>query len=155
MTSQGIPFIHAGAEFCRTKQGVENSFESSDDINKMDWERKIQFASVFDYMKNLIAFRKAHPAFRMPSQDMVQNHLEFLPTPKTQMIAYHIKGKPNGEKFKDILVIFNANTENVNFTLPKGKWHVALDNLTWEKGERKIAEQTQVAAQSAMILYIK
>ncbi len=155
MTSQATPFLHAGAEFCRTKQGVENSFESSDDINKMDWERKVQYASVFDYMKNLIAFRKAHPAFHMPSQAMVQNHLEFLPTPKPQMIAYQIKGKPNGEKFREILVIFNANEESVTFDLPKGKWRVALNNQKWEDGSNKIFEQTTVAPQSAMILYVK
>lgn len=156
MTSQGIPFVHAGAEFCRTKQGVENSFESTDDINKMDWERKAQFPQVFDYMKQLIAFRKAHPAFHLPTQDMVQSHLEFLAVPSPQVIAYQLKGKPNGEKFKQILLIFNANKEAINFTLPKAKWRVGLENLKWENGERKIdVPQISVAGQTATILFVK
>jgi pullulanase len=155
LTSQGIPFIHAGGEFCRTKLGVENSFESSDDINFMDWERKTQFKPVFDYMQQMIAFRKAHPAFHIPTQELVQKHLVFLPTPKEQMVAFNISGKPNGEKFKQIMVVFNANTEKVMMPLPKGKWRVSLDNLKWEDGSRKISEQIEIAPQSTMILYQK
>ena len=37
LVSQGVPFIHAGQEFFRTKQGVENSYKSPDSINKIDW----------------------------------------------------------------------------------------------------------------------
>ncbi|MEJ9165261.1 type I pullulanase, partial [Paenibacillus graminis] len=33
LTSQGIPFLHAGQEFLRTKEGVENSFRSPVEIN--------------------------------------------------------------------------------------------------------------------------
>jgi pullulanase len=156
LTSQGIPFIHAGAEFCRTKQGVENSFESPDEINQIDWERKARYTKVFDFMKQLIAFRKAHPAFHLPTQDMVQNHLEFLAVPSPQIIAYQLKGKPNGEKYKQILLIFNANKEAISFNLPKAKWRVALNDWQWENGERKIIEsQISVAAQSATILFVK
>ena len=28
LTSQGVPFIHSGQEFFRTKHGVENSYKS-------------------------------------------------------------------------------------------------------------------------------
>jgi pullulanase len=40
LTSQGISFLHAGTEFLRTKKGVENSFESPDSINAIDWSLK-------------------------------------------------------------------------------------------------------------------
>lgn len=156
MTSQGIPFIHAGAEFCRSKNGVENSFESSDDINLMNWERKAEYRQVFEYMKQLIAFRKAHPMLRMQTQDEVHDNLVFLATPKTNIIAYQIKrAKTKNEKWKNMIIIHNANVEKINFILPKGKWHVALDNLSWEKGDRKITEQIDVAAQSTLILFNK
>ena len=59
LTSQGIPFIHAGAEMLRTKQGVENSYVSPDSINELNWYRKAQYPEVVAYYKNLIAFRKA------------------------------------------------------------------------------------------------
>ncbi len=35
--SQGVPFYHAGQEFYRTKKGVENAFESPDDVNQIIW----------------------------------------------------------------------------------------------------------------------
>ena len=47
LTSQGIPFLHAGVEMLRTKNGVENSFESPDAINRIDWSRKARYKEVF------------------------------------------------------------------------------------------------------------
>lgn len=38
--SQGIPFLHAGQEFYRTKQGNENSYNANDEINRLDWDQK-------------------------------------------------------------------------------------------------------------------
>ena len=65
LTSQGISFLHAGTEFLRTKKGVENSFESPDSINAIDWSLKTKNKEVFEYVKGLIKMRKEHPAFRM------------------------------------------------------------------------------------------
>ena len=38
MVSQGVPFIHAGQEFLRTKNGEHNSYILPDSINKLDWK---------------------------------------------------------------------------------------------------------------------
>jgi pullulanase len=65
-TSQGVPFLHSGAEMLRTKYGVHNSYRSADSINEIDWNRKLQYADVFNYYKSLISLRKNHPAFRLP-----------------------------------------------------------------------------------------
>jgi pullulanase len=40
LLSQGIPFIHAGQEFMRTKNGLENSYNAPDSINRIDWHRR-------------------------------------------------------------------------------------------------------------------
>ena len=53
LTSQGIPFLHAGTEFLRSKKGVENSFESPDSINEIDWSLKAKNKDVFDYVKGI------------------------------------------------------------------------------------------------------
>ena len=65
LTSQGIPFVHAGQEFMRTKNGVENSYKSPDEINALDWERCAAHQSDVEYMQNLIQLRKADPAFSL------------------------------------------------------------------------------------------
>lgn len=51
LTSQGIPFLHAGQEFLRTKQGVGNSYQSPDEINQMDWIRCARYQAVADEIR--------------------------------------------------------------------------------------------------------
>ncbi|MEN9525320.1 MAG: hypothetical protein RLZZ256_704, partial [Bacteroidota bacterium] len=58
LTSQGIVFIHAGTEFRRTKKGVENSFESPDSINAIDWTYKDRETDFYQYVRALIQLRK-------------------------------------------------------------------------------------------------
>ena len=139
LTSQGIPFIHAGMEFLRTKNGEENSFNKPDEINEIDWARKVKYLSVFNFYKNMIALRKAHPAFRMATTADIQKHLQFIEplsfdskifvkTPN--VIMYTLDGKAVGDKWRRILVILNGNTEGGRFKIPKGKWRIVADGET-------------------------
>jgi len=126
LTSQGVSFLHAGSEIARTKEGVENSYKSPDNINQIDWSRKTQYKPLFDYSKNLIALRKAHPAFRMPTTEMIVKHLRFLEAEKN-IVAYHISDNANGDSWKDILVYFNGNASDKMVDLPEGKWKMVLN----------------------------
>jgi pullulanase len=157
LTSQGVSFLHAGEEMLRTKQGVANSFNSPDSINQLDWSRKAKYKAVFNYYKGLIALRKNHPAFRMPSTQMIQSHLNFLDIKDPNIIAYQISGNANGDNWKNILVIFNGNTAEKKITLPGGNWTLAADeNVINENGIRNIdAGETPLPATSAYILYEK
>ncbi len=129
LTSQGVSFLHSGAEMLRTKNGIANSFNKPDSINQIDWSRKTTYKSVFDYYKGLIALRKAHPAFRMPSSKMISQNLEFLKT-EPGVIAYRISNNANGDGWKNILVVLNGNTGEKNVVLPAGTWTLAVDGNT-------------------------
>ena len=72
--SQGIPFLHAGQEFYRTKQGNENSYNANDEINQLDWDRKEKEIETVNYIKGLIAIRKEHGAFRLQNADLIKAH---------------------------------------------------------------------------------
>ena len=48
-TSQGIPFIYAGEEFYRNKKGIQNTSQSPDSINQMDWNLKTTNKDIFNY----------------------------------------------------------------------------------------------------------
>ena len=85
LTSQGVPFLHSGEEFLRTKFGEHNSFKSSDDINALNWDLKYKNQEVVNYFKGLINIRKYHPAFKMNNYHDIQNNLEFLPNIACQM----------------------------------------------------------------------
>lgn len=56
--AQGTPFINGGQEFLRTKQGDENSYISSDEINQINLDFKTRYSDVFNAYKGLIAFRR-------------------------------------------------------------------------------------------------
>ncbi len=65
LISQGIPFIHAGEEFYRTKQGVENSYNTKDAINKIDYSRRDKYIEFVNTIRDLIAIRKENDVLRL------------------------------------------------------------------------------------------
>lgn len=153
LTSQGVSFLHAGVEMLRTKYGVENSFESPDSINRIDWSRKTQYAEVVDYFKGLIALRKNHPAFRMTTTEMLQEHLQFQDTEGEHFIAYTISGNANGDNWSNILVLLNGALEAQTFLLPEGTWTPVLnENGYREEGHGSSLSGTiNIPASTAMI----
>lgn len=127
LTSQGVPFLHAGQEFMRTKYGDHNSYKSPDSINQMDWLRRASFNNEVDYMKGLIELRKKYAAFRMTSAEQTKKQVSFIDAPKS-VVAYSIDGKGNGNKNEYFMVAHNANRESVEIALPsKGPWKVLVD----------------------------
>ncbi len=154
-TSQGIPFIYAGEEVMRDKKGVHNSYQSPDSINAIDWNRKAANADVYNYYKELIALRKAHPAFRMGSADMVRKHLEFLPVEGSNLIAYLLKDNAGGDAWKDIIVILNARKTTAEVAIPDGDYVVVCkDGIINQQGLGSVSgNKVSVAPQTAMIMY--
>lgn len=135
LTSQGIPFLHAGTEFLRSKKGVENSYESPDSINAIEWDQKTMHKDVVDYVKDLITLRKAHPAFRMTSAAAIAANLHFLKT-EPGLIAYTLNGSAVKDQWKKILVCFNGNAEQKTWPL-QGVWQMAVKNNEFQKGSVK------------------
>jgi pullulanase len=128
LTSQGIPFLHAGVEMLRHKKGVENSFESSDEINQIDWNWKSDNQEVVAYYKKLIQLRKNHPAFRMTTTEAVQKHLKFFDLKEDNLIGYSISERANGDKWEEILVYFNGNTKKIMIDIPTHNWKIICQN---------------------------
>jgi pullulanase len=154
LTSQGTAFIHAGAEMLRTKKENHNSFDSPDEINRIDWNWKVQNAAVVQYYKNLITLRKTHPAFRMTSAEAVRSNLEFK-TVHNGLISYQISNNANGDEWKNIFVIYNAKPKTVSFGLP-GEWHLAVvaDDFNFSGG-KKVNGTIKVPAISMLVAFQK
>ena len=127
LTSQGIPFIHAGEEMLRTKNGNHNSYNAPDSINQLDWERKHKYRSVYEYYKGLIRLRKSHPAFRMTTTEQIQKHLVFMDSLPPNVIGYTINNNANGDRCTTIAAIFNARKEQIDVELPGNEWAVVVD----------------------------
>ncbi len=131
-TSQGVPFLHAGADFLRTKYGVENSYESPDSINQIQWPRKAAFKEVFEYHKNLILFRKSHPAFRMSTKEMIQQNLSFVETDDDLLVAFIISNHANNDDWEEILVLYNGSREKKSMDLQEQGWRRVLYDHQWD-----------------------
>jgi pullulanase len=152
LTSQGVAFLQAGEEMLRTKHGVANSYNSPDSINELDWDRKTKYHNVFDYYQGLIALRKHHPAFRMPTADMIRQNLSFMDTHDSLVIGYQLKDHANGDKWKNILVLANGGNTDKTIALPPGNWTMAASQDKIEEAGFGKKFQTAVTLPATALL---
>ena len=153
--AQGLPFIHAGQEFMRSKGGDDNSYQSGDKVNAIKWNLRVTNASMTSYFKGLVQLRKAHPAFRMSTADAVKANLKFLPA-GSSVIAYSLNGKAVGDSWSQIVVAHNPNKKAVTIKLPaRGEWKIVVQGQ--KAGVKtlstlKNATSVSVPAQSTLVL---
>ncbi len=135
LLSQGVPFIHAGQEFFRTKKGDANSYQSPDEINLMDWTRKDAYPEAVAYLKGLIALRKSEPLFRMRTTEAITKHMEVLKADYYQII-WQLE-----DQDRLYYVCFNGNGDPAQFEVEEADYQVLVHDgivtLTnppvWEK----------------------
>ena len=153
-TSQGVPFMLSGEELLRTKQGVHNSFESPDSINRLDWGNKERYPQVFKYYSDLIALRRNHPAFRLGDANLVRKHLEFLDAP-SGVVAFMLKNYAGRDDWRNIIVILNPKREVVTVNIPKAMYTVVCKDgaINEDSTEKIFGRRTTVSPQSALILH--
>ncbi len=132
LTSQGIPFLHAGQEFFRTKGGEHNSYRSPDDMNRLDWERMEAHKDTVEYVKGLIAIRKTFPALRMRTAEQIRRRLRFHDSSKGT-ILYTLKGQDDdGTDAQTVAVAHNGNRSPADIVLPEavhGRWKLLCDGV--------------------------
>ncbi len=155
LLSQGVPMIVGGDEIARTQQGNNNAYCQDNEISWFDWEHAD--GDLLAFTKRAIAFRREHPAFRRrrwfkgrPIRGKGASDVAWFKPDAAQMsdedwnewfaksFAMFLNGDglapdERGRRVTDtsFLLLFNAHTEAVTFTLP-GKpfgtrWRPALD----------------------------
>ena len=154
LTSQGISFLHAGAEFVRSKKGVENSFQSPDSINAIDWSLKTKNKEVFEFVKALIKMRKEHPAFRMTDAKQISANIKFIERLPPGIVAYTINGKALNNSWENIYVAFNGSGQDQQLSLPSGLWRKVLNSSSesGEDGLLSVNEKLIIHSYSCVIL---
>ncbi|MDF4204961.1 type I pullulanase [Maribacter sp. SA7] len=154
LTSQGIPFLHAGSEMLRTKNGEHNSYNLPDSINQLNWNWKNDHKDVFLYYKNLIKLRKEHPAFHMTTAVQVREHLKFQEV-NDSLVSFTLVDNANNDSWKNILVIYNASHEKINYKI-EGVWQEAISGSTFDlTGTRTLYGNFNVPALSMYIAFQK
>ena len=123
-TSQGIPFIFAGEELYRHKQGVKNSYNKPDSINAIDWTYKTKYKDLVDYYAGLADIRHAHPGFCLGDADLVREKLEFIEVDDPCVVAFRISGLEGIDPAKSLTVLLNGSKKNVKVEIPQGNYTV-------------------------------
>ena len=109
LLAQGIPFIHSGQEFCRTKNGLHNTYASSDEINQVDWERKDQYLEVTEYLVELIKLRKKLKCLRLDTAREINGHAHF--EINNGVLIYTLTNIGEYDGYGEVKIIINATKE--------------------------------------------
>ncbi|HLT48129.1 MAG TPA: glycogen debranching protein GlgX, partial [Rubricoccaceae bacterium] len=144
LLSQGVPMLLGGDELSRTQEGNNNAYAQDNEVNWYDWGLDERERAFLGFVREAVAFRRAHPTFRrrhfltgeadaqgvkdalwwhpdgreMTSRDWEQNGLRafgFL------LRGDRIRGAgPRGERVQDdtFLLLFNKSGEPISLTLP-------------------------------------
>lgn len=150
ITSQGIPFSLGGEEFCRSKDGDENSYASSRKENMLDWENVDLYSDVIEYYRGLYKIRDAFAAFSDSTAETA-NSLTYLSDVPKGVTGYTINNTESG-KLSQMCVIFNGSDSAQNVTA-KGDWVVLADNKTAGlRNIKNVTNSVKVEAHSSVIM---
>ncbi|MDP3130043.1 MAG: type I pullulanase [Bacillota bacterium] len=116
--AQGMPFIHSGQEFFRTKNEDENSFESGDGVNHIDWSRLDQFSAAVTFFRACVAIRRNHACFRLKASSELLQNAEVIAL-KSQSILYSLNDGAN------LLIVFKPLSDPETVVIP-GSYRLIL-----------------------------
>ena len=154
MVSQGMTFFYGGEELFRTKQGVENSYQSPDSINVIEWANKQTYNDLYTYYREIIKIRRQHKGFRLGTAELVKNHVEFPETTQEGLIIYRIKDLQGIDTASSLIVLLNGTAEPVEAEVPQATYTVLAHDAQANANGMGTIEggKVQVAPYSATIL---
>jgi len=181
MLSQGVPMLLAGDESGRSQGGNNNGYCQDNTISWYDWEAVDE--DLLAYTKELISIRQAHPVFRRRrwfegrsihgDDDIAWYNTDGSPMSDDDWQRSYAKSLAvflNGEAIQSpdargarvvddsFLVLFNAHSEPVNFTMPdalrSSRWEFVLYSATGlsEDLPAEAPETGDVAGWSVVVL---
>ena len=156
-TSQGLPFMHGGSEFLRSKvyngdwTYAHNSYNAPDRYNKIYWNLKSENNDIYNYYRSMISLRKNHPGFRMNTWDEINNHVKTTVV-NDQVIITEIDADKNDDSWDDIIVIYNSANEYTH-NLPSGNWEVVAED--GQAGNSRTVSGSITAAGTAVTILRK
>lgn len=154
MVSQGMTFFYGGEELFRTKQGVENSYQSPDSINVIEWANKQTYNDLYTYYREIIKIRRQHKGFRLGTAELVKNHVEFPETNNEGLIIYRIKDLQGIDTASSLVVLLNGTAEAMEAEVPQANYTVLAHDAQANANGMGTIEggKVQVAPYSATIL---
>ena len=150
ITSQGVPFMLAGEEFARSKDGDENSYASSREENMLDWSSLDNYSDLVEYYRGLYKIRSSFAALS-DSTAMTANNITSIENPPSGVTGYIINNTESG-KWNKMCMIFNGGDKEQNVSVD-GEWIILANDET--AGLRNLGAASgnvNVPAHSAVIM---
>lgn len=122
--SQGIPFLHSGQEFCRTKFGEHNTYNRPDSVNQINWYRKQQNLKQVDFVKDMLKIRKMFPCFRMGSAQEVQEHCRIEEVDYRMIVMTY---QYPMDEYDEVKVFINPSDKAYPMYLGEGQYELISD----------------------------
>lgn len=126
--SLGVPFLHSGQEFCRTKYGEHNTYNRPDSINQINWYRKQQHLSQVNFVKDMIRVRKEFECFRFASADEVRKYCHIEEVDYRMVVLTY--DYPMGE-YDQVKVFVNPSEKSYPMHLGEGRYELISDMRGW------------------------
>lgn len=114
LLGQGIPFIHGGQEFARSKDGRHNTYNAPDAINKIDWRLVDKNQMIVKYVKELSEIRKKYDCLRFESAEDVKKNVQFEAM-YDAVLKYHTKDEKD-----ELCIYFNPTLNKYKITVEDG-----------------------------------
>lgn len=154
-TCQGRIFMLSGEEFARTKEGLENSYNASVEINRIDWNRAYERTDIREYYKGLIALRKQLPGLCDKSEE-AKKRITNKKIENKGCVSFCVDNASEQEKSRwtELFVVYNSSEETEKISLAEGKWEILVDgenSMKWKKAET-VERMVEVQPGTAMIL---
>ena len=134
---QGRPFFLAGEEFARSNGGFKNSYCSSADVNRLDWQRAWDNQKLVDYYRGLIALRMRLPGLRDKSA-AAGGRILWAENAARDCAVVCLDNRGADTEWAQLLMIFSCGEEPQQVKLPAGKWQILVDgdsSFRWQSEE--------------------
>ena len=135
LVAQGIPFLHAGMEFCGTKQDNSNSYNAGDVINQMNWDRMILNYDMVRYTQRMIQLRRNWKAFRLDTAALVEKYVHFSIV-EGGVVLYDIDYNDVHHQSAGVRVIINPSLDERRFHFEHEYSIIADENGLPQEGEQ-------------------
>lgn len=131
-TSQGATFYLAGDEMARTKYGDTNSYKSSPEINKIDWNNLVGYADLVSYYQGMIKIKKNFTPFNTDTNDYASafNFFGKNLSGLANSFSYVVTNDKEGE-WNKVAVMHNGGSMPTTITLGDtsvSEWVVIADD---------------------------
>jgi glycogen operon protein len=147
LLSQGVPMLLAGDEMGRTQRGNNNAYCQDNEISWLDWTPSADRQSLLAFTQRVMALRAAHPVFRrrdffqgrplhgsavrdivwlqphggeMGEQEWGQDHARALAVFLSGDGLNEVDGRGRAVRDDSFLLMFNADSNEVQFVVPPG-----------------------------------